>query len=107
MPPTPFDPHAELFLAVENVKLAPLRPDMNHTRNLTDPDLIVKSAPIGPKQKFLHQLYAELTQAEATGRVYSSSHTSAYAILMIRKIDKPNEARFLHDVVARKSLSIM
>ena len=107
MPPTPLDPHAELFLAVENVKLAPLRPDMNHTRNLADPDLIVKSEPIGPKQKFLHQLYAELTQAEATGRVYNRSDSAAYAILMIREIDEPNEGRFLHDLVARRSISIM
>src|SRR5205085_5611399 len=43
----------------------------------------------------------KLRQEEKTGRVYRSADTSACAMFMISKIDKPHEARYLHDLVTR------
>ena len=80
---------------------------MNDSINLKNPDLVVKHRPIKPKQKFLYQLYTKVRQQKASGLVYKSADTSACAMFMITKIDKANEARFLHDSVARNRNTIM
>ena len=80
---------------------------MNHTINLKDPNSVVKPIPIKPNQKFLYQFYIKLGQEQASGRVYKHSDTSACAMFMIPKIVKPNEARFLHNLVASDSNTIM
>ena len=80
---------------------------MNHTIYLMDPNLVVKHRPIKQKQKFLDQLSTKLRQAEASEQVHKSSNISACAMFMIPEIDKPDEARFLHDLVARNGNPIM
>ena len=41
VPPTPFDVYPEVFPAENNIKLSPLRPEINHTINLRDHTLVV------------------------------------------------------------------
>lgn len=76
---------------------------MNHNITLKDPILVVLAKPDKLKQQFLYQLHAKVGHQEALGRFYKSSDTYAYARFIIPKIDKPNEAWFLDDLVARNS----
>ena len=107
VPPTPFNEYPKGFPTEKNDTLPPLRPEMNHSINLKDPNVVVKLRPIKPKQKFLDQLHAKLRQEEASGRVYKSSDTSACTRFMTPKIDMSNKERILHDLVARNSNTIM
>ena len=107
VPPTPFDLYSEVCPAEKIVELRPLRPEINNTINRKDHNWVVTPRSIKHTHKFLYQLYTKLTQQEASAQVYKSSHTSACAILMIHKIDKPNKARFSYDFVARNSKTIM
>ena len=100
VPSTPYNQYPEVFPAHKNGELPPLRPKMNQYIDHKDPSLIVKPRPIKHKQGFLNQLYTKLRQEEASVRVYKIADGSACAMFMILKIDKAEEARFLHDLVA-------
>jgi len=65
--------------------------------------LNIKPCNLKLKYKFVPQLLEKLKQEQKSGRVYKPNppDTSCSAIFMIPKIDKPDEARFLHDLVAR------
>ena len=89
------------------MELPPLGPEMNHTMNLKDSNVLVKTRPSKCKQKFLNQLCTKLRQEEASGRVHKSSDTCACAMFIIPQINKPNQARFLDDLLARNSNIIM
>ncbi|HLP34462.1 MAG TPA: reverse transcriptase domain-containing protein [Amoebophilaceae bacterium] len=101
----PFDDFPELFPKEKPVALPPLR-EINHEIRLKDPNLPQKPVPIKPKEKFLDQLYTKLVREEESGRVYKAQDTSACSLFMIPKNDKPNEARFLHDLRARNDNTI-
>jgi len=76
---------------------------MYHRIQLKDPDLKINPRNLKLKYKFLPQLFEKLRQEQKSGRVYKPDppDQSYSAIFMISKIDKPDEARFLHDLVAR------
>jgi len=99
----PFDEFPDVFLETKNPELLLLRPGMDHRIQLKDPNLEIKPRNLKLKHKFLPQLLEKLRQEQKSGRVYkpNPSDTSGSAIFMIPKIDKPDEARFLHDLVAR------
>ena len=58
---------------------------------------------IRPSEKFLNQLRNKITQEIQSERVYPAQDSSACSIFMVKKYDKPNEARFLHDLVDRNA----
>ena len=51
-----------------------------------------------PTEAFLPQLRDKIDAEEKTGRVYAAQDSAACSIFMIKKYDKPNEARFLNDL---------
>jgi len=99
----PFDEFPDVFPETKKLELPPLRPGMDHRIQLKDPNLEIKSRNLNLKHKFLPQLLEKLRQEQKSGRVYKPNppDTSCSAIFMIPKIEKPDEARFLHDLVAR------
>jgi hypothetical protein len=99
----PFDEFPDVFPETKNIELPPLRPGLDHRIHIIDPKLVVRPRPIKPKEKFMSQLLEKLRAEEAAGRIYKSTDTSACAMFMIPKHDKPDEARFLHDLVARNA----
>ena len=101
VPPSPFDEYLHVFSAENYVEQSPLRPEMNDNINHKDPNLEVKPSPIKAKEEFLTAPDINLRQQEALVRVHKSYDTPACTMFMIPKIDKPNEARFLHELVAR------
>jgi len=98
-----FDEFPDVFPETKNLELPPLRPSMDHRIQLKDRNLEIKPCNLKLKHKFLPQLLKKLRQEQKSGRVYKPNppDTSCSAIFMILKIDKPDEARFLHDLVAR------
>jgi len=98
----PFDEFPDVFPETKNLYLPPLRPGMDHWIQLKDPDLKINAWNLKLKHKFLPQLFEKLRQEQKSGRVYKPDppDQSCSAIFMIPKIDKPDEARFLHDLVA-------
>jgi len=102
-----FDEFADVFPETKNLELPPLRLGMDHRIQLKDPNLEIKSRNLQLKHKFLPQLLEKLRQEQKSGRVYKLNppNTSCSAIFMILKIDKPDEARFLYDLVARNDNS--
>jgi len=99
----PFDEFPDMFPETKNLELPPLRPGMDHRIQLKDPNLAIKPRNVKLKHKFLPQLLEKLRQEQKSGRVYKPNppDTSCSAIFMIPKIDKLDEARFLHNLVAR------
>ena len=98
----PFNEFPDVFPPQKVHTLPPLRSEtMQHKILLKNPTLVQKPRPIKPKEKFLQQLYDKLAKEEASGRVYRSQDRSVCAMFMIPKMDKPYEARFLHDLVER------
>jgi len=99
----PFDEFPDVFPETKNLELPPLRPAMDYRILLQDPNLEINSRNLKLKHKFLPQLLEKLRQQQKSGRVYKPNppDTSCSAIFIIPKIDKPDEARFLHDLVAR------
>jgi len=99
----PFDKFPDVFPETKNLDLPPLRPGMDHQIQLKDLNLEIKPRNLKLKHKFLLQLLEKLRQEQKSGRVYKPNppDISYSAIFMIPKIDKPDEARFLHDLVAR------
>ena len=57
-------------------------------------------------EAFLPQLRYKIDAEEKSGRVYAAQDSSASSIFMIKKYDKPNEARFLHDLRARNDITV-
>jgi len=98
-----FDEFPDVFPEPKNIELPPLRLGMDHRIQLKDPNLEIKPRNCKLKHKFLPQLLEKLRQEQKSGRVYKPNppNTGCSAIFMIPKIDKPDEARFLHDLVAR------
>jgi len=96
-----FDEFPDVFLETKNLDLPLLRPGMDHRIQLQDPDLEINSRNLKLKHKFLPQLFEKLRQEQKSCRVYKSDppDQSCYVIFMIPKIDKPDEARFLHELV--------
>jgi len=98
-----FDKFPDVFPETKNLELPPLRPGMDHRIQLKDPRLEIKPRNLKLKYKFLLQLLEKLRQEQKSGRVYKPNppDTSCSAIFMIPKVDKPDQARFLHNLVAR------
>jgi len=99
----PCDKFPDVFPETKNLELPTLRPGMDHRIQLKDPNLEIKARNLKHKHKFLPQLFEKLRQEQKSGQVYKPNplETSCSAIFIIPKIDKPDEARFLHDLVAR------
>jgi len=99
----PFDEFPDVFPETKNLELPPLRPGMDHQIQLKDPNLEIKPRNLKLKHKYLPQLLDKLRQEQKSGRVYKPNppDTSCSPIFMIPKIDKPDETRFLHDLVTR------
>jgi len=99
----PFDEFPDVFPETKNLELPPLRPGMDNRIQLKDPNLKIKPRNLKLKHKFLPQLLEKPRQEQKSGRVYKPNppDTCCSTIFMIPKIDKPDEARFFHDLVAR------
>src|SRR4029077_13257674 len=54
---------------------------------------------IRPAEAFIPQLRDKIDKELISGRVYPATDSSACSIFMVKKFDKPNEVRFLHDLV--------
>ena len=54
-----------------------------------------------PRKAFMQQLQEKITAELKTGRIYQVTDSSACNLFIIGKIDKPEEARFLHDLKDR------
>jgi len=103
----PFNKFPEIFPETNNLNLPPLRPSMDRQIQLKDPDLKITPRNLKLKHKFLPQLFVKLRQEQKSGRVYKlyPPNQICSAIFMPPKIDKPDEARFLHNLVARNDNS--
>jgi len=99
----PFDEFLDIFPETKNLDLPLLRLGMDHRIQLKDPDLKISPRNLKLKHKFLPQLFEKLRQEQKSGQVYKPipPDQSCSAIFMIPKIDKPDEVRFLHDLVAQ------
>ena len=99
----PFDEFPDVFPETKDLDLPPLRPGIDHRIQLKDPDLQISPRNLKLKHKFLPQLFEKLRQEQKSGRVCKPTppDQSCSAIFMIPKIDKPDEERFWHDLVAR------
>ena len=60
---------------------------------------------IKPKEALLPRLRNKLDTETKTGRVYPAQDSSACSLFMIPKHDKPNKARFLHDLIDRNNIT--
>ena len=58
---------------------------------------------IRPSEAFLPQLRDKINAELETGRLYPAQDSEACSMFMIKKHDKQNEARFLHDLVDRNA----
>ena len=92
-----------MFLDKKNKELPALSHSMNYESLLIDPESLVKSSPIKPKEKFSCQLLQKLQDEEAAGRIVKSSDVSPCVMYMIYNHANPREARFLHDLLARNA----
>jgi len=99
----PFGEFPDVFPETKNLKLPPLRLGTDHRIQLKDPKLEIQPRNLKLKYKFLPQLLEKLRQEQKSGPVCkpNARDTSCSTMFMIPKIDKPDEARFLHDLVAR------
>ena len=59
-----------------------------------------------PTEAFLPQLRDKIDAEEKTGTFYGAQDSSACSIFMIKKYDKPNKVRFLHDLRARNDITV-
>ena len=60
---------------------------------------------IRPKEALLPQLRNKLDTETKTRRVYPTQDSSVCSLFMIPKHDKPNEARYLHDLIDRNNIT--
>ena len=99
----PFDEFPDVFPDTKNLDLLWLQPGIDHRIQLKDPNLKINPRNLKLKYKFLPQLFEKLRQEQKSGQVYKPDppDQSCSAIFMIPKIDKPDETRFLYDLVAR------
>ena len=58
---------------------------------------------IRPSEAFLPQLRDKINAELELGRIYPAQDSAAWSMFMIKKHDKQNEARFLHDLVDRNA----
>ena len=58
---------------------------------------------IQPIETFLPQLRDKINAELETGQIYTAQYSAACSMFMIKKHDKQNEARFLHDLVDRNA----
>ena len=58
---------------------------------------------IRPSEAFLPQLRDKINAELETGRIYPMQDLAPCSMFMIKKHDKQNEARFLHDLVDRNA----
>ena len=58
---------------------------------------------IRPSEAFLPQLRDKINAELETGRLYPAQDSEACSMFMIKKHDKQNVARFLHDLVDRNA----
>ena len=100
----PIKAYHDLFPQNKPAELPPLR-KFNHTVDLIDKDKhqYMRSRHIRPSEAFLPQLRDKINAELRTGRIYPAQDSSASSIFMIKKDDKQNEARFLHDLVDRNA----
>src|SRR4029077_12141892 len=102
----PIKEFPDVFPDEKPTKLPPLR-EINHKIDITEPEQYRSMRPrrIKPSAAFLQQLKDKLDLELQTGRVYPAQDFSACSLFMIKKHDKPNEARFLHDLVERNKIT--
>ena len=100
----PIKEYPDVFSEKKPTELPPLRKS-NHTIDLIDKDKHRHRRPrrIRPSEAFLPQLRDKINAELETGRIYPAQDSAACSMFMIRKHDKQNEARFLHDLVDRSS----
>ena len=81
-------------------ELPPLR-HINHKINIIDEEVYQRMKPqhFKPHEVFMKQLKEKIAAELKTGRIYQVTDSSACNLVMTGKIDKPEEARFLHDLV--------
>ena len=96
--------YPDVFPEKNPTELSPLR-KINHSIDLIDKDKHWHMRPrrIRPSEAFLPQLRDKINAELETGRIYSAQDSAACSMFMIKKHDKQNEARFLHDLVDRNA----
>src|SRR5258705_565825 len=97
-----FDPIAEfpdVFPTSKPTALPPLC-HINHEIKIMDEEVHRRMKPrrFKPREAFMQQLQEKIAAELKTGRIYQVTDSSACNLFMIGKIDKPEEARFLHDL---------
>ena len=92
----PIKDFEDVFPLKKLTALPPLRA-INHTIDIIDDAAYKAIQPrrFKPTEAFLPQLRDKIDAEEQTERVYAAQDSSACSIFMIKKYDKPNEARFI------------
>ena len=100
-----FDPMTEfpdVFPTTKPTELPPLR-HINHEINIIDEEVHRRMKPrrFKPHEAFMKQLQEKIAAELKIGRIYQVTDSSACTLFMTGKIDKPEQARFLYDLVDR------
>ena len=100
----PIKEYYDIFLENKPTELPPLT-KFNHTIDLIDKvkHQYMRSRHIRASEGFLPQLRDKINAELRTGRKYPAQDSAACSMFMIKKDDKQNEARFLHDLVDRNA----
>ena len=100
----PIKEYPDVFPEKKPTELPPLR-KINHTIDLIDKDKYRHRRPrrIRPSEAFLPQLRDKINAELETGRIYPAQDSAACSMFMIKKHNKQNEARFLHNLVDRNA----
>ena len=90
------------FPTTKPTELPPLR-HINHEINIIDEEVHLRMKPrcFKPHETFMKQLQEKIAAELKTGRIYQVTDSSACNLFMTGKIDKPEEVRFLYDLVDR------
>ena len=105
-----YDPIKEfddVFPLKKPTALPPFR-HINHKIDIIDDAAykVMQPRRFKPTEAFLDQLRDKIDAEQQTGRVYPAQDSSACSIFMVKKFDKPNEARFVHDLRARNDITV-
>ena len=105
-----YDPIREfndLFLLKKTTAL-PLFWQLDHKIAIIDnaADKAIQTRWFKPTEALLHQLRDKINAEEKIRQVYPAQDSSACSILLIKKYNRPNEAKVLHDLLNRNDITV-
>ena len=102
----PIKEFPDVFPDTKPTELPPLR-HINHKINVISDQHYQNMRPrkFTPAEAFRDQLEEKIDRELQSGRIYPATDPSACSIFMVKKYDKPNEARFLFDLVDRNKIT--